>query len=504
MKISSAAGLPPPAPLELLEPRLRALCDTYFQAGKVPGASVAVVMGDSRYHHAHGVKSVRSDERVTIETGFNIGSCSKAFVSTAVAALVSAGLANWDAPISRWVPEFQLYDPALTTQISLRDVCGNRLGLPRSGFVEYGFLPSIPVERILRGLRHTPPIHPLRSRFSYVNPGHTAAALAVGRITGLGFLETVRQRVLEPLGMTGATGGIAARATQANQAGWHVRDGDVVVPLEPLFTDNCLGSGGMVVSGHEALQWLRLHLNGGLVDGRQVIGREALLETHRPQVVATPGKDITSLFYPGAHMGAYAMGWAVSDFEGHPLVCHSGSDAGVTAMTMLLPRSGIGIAVYANAFSGVTVPLVYALAATLLGMPPRDWLAYFKAAGQALAPAAIAPADSETQAARALADYTGTFVNPADGPLRIELDGTGLLGDMPDGDRVHFRLTALGEHQFSVTFTELPTRLVMLGFKLEFEILDGQISAAVMQDSGGVKRVFKRQTHDKAETISAT
>jgi hypothetical protein len=203
-------------------------------------------------------------------------------------------------------------------------------------------------------------------------------------------------------------------------------------------------------------------------------------------------------------MGAYAMGWAVSDFEGHPLVCHSGSDAGVTAMTMLLPRSGIGIAVYANAFSGVTVPLVYALAATLLGMPSRDWLAYFKAAGQALAPAAIAPADSETQAARALADYTGTFVNPADGPLRIELDGTGLLGDMPDGDRVHFRLTALGEHQFSVTFTELPTRLVMLGFKLEFEILDGQISAAVMQDSGGVKRVFKRQTHDKAETISAT
>jgi hypothetical protein len=36
------SALPPPAPLDLLDVRLRALCDAYLGAGQVPGASVAM------------------------------------------------------------------------------------------------------------------------------------------------------------------------------------------------------------------------------------------------------------------------------------------------------------------------------------------------------------------------------------------------------------------------------------------------------------------------------
>lgn len=487
-----AKPLPPPGRLDMLDPRLRALCDAYFDAGAVPGASVAIVAADQRYHHAHGVKHVGGREPVTGRTGFNIGSCSKAFVSATLASLVADGLAAWDDPLVRWVPEFELHDPALTAMVSLRDVCANRLGLPRAGFVEYGFLPTVPVERILRGLRHTPPIHPLRDRFTYVNPGHTAAALAAGRITGKGFLPTVRQRLLEPLGMHGTSGGLAARSDLPDQAGWHVRDGEQAVAVEPVFTDQYLGSGGMVVSGHDALQWLRLHLNGGLVDGRQVVPKEHLLETHRPHAVATPGKDILSLFLPDARMGAYALGWAVSDLDGHLIVSHSGGDLGITALTLLVPRERIGIAVYANAQTNVAVPLAYALVATLLGCRPRDWLAAYKAAALAMAP----PEDKADEPGKGpgleLSAYAGVYEHPADGPLVIEVHASGLRGHWPDGQLMAFELAPLGGHRFAVNFSELPTRVSTKGFKLEFGLHGSAIGEAVLHIAPGVTRGFRR------------
>ena len=298
----------------------------------MPGASIAIVAGDRGYHYSYGVKSLRTGEPVTVNTAFNVGSCSKAFVSACVASLVADKRVSWDDPISKFVPEFQLYDPAVTKQVTLRDLSGNRLGIPRAGLTEFGFDPSQAVGPALEGLRYTAPICGLRERHTYVNGGHTAVALAAGRITGQGFIATLRERLLAPLGMNCTSGGLAARDDLPDQAGWHcVADGQVTA-IDTVYSDWYLGGGGMSVSGADALQWLRLHLNGGVVDGQQVIARDALLETHTPQIVALPGKDIISLFHPGAHMAAYGLGWAMTELEGHPLVIHSGGDFGIAAM----------------------------------------------------------------------------------------------------------------------------------------------------------------------------
>jgi hypothetical protein len=135
------------------------------------------------------------------------------------------------------VPEFQLYDPWITQQVSFRDLCGNRLGLPRAGLMEFGLDPSFPAEYVFPRLRHTPPIAPFRSRFTYVNAGHAAAAVAVGRITGLGFLATLRERILGPLGMDGTSGGAAARTALSDQAGWHAHVNAILTVAGNVYTD---------------------------------------------------------------------------------------------------------------------------------------------------------------------------------------------------------------------------------------------------------------------------
>ena len=468
---------PLPRSLDLLDPRLRLLCDAYLQAARVPGASIAIVAGDRSYHYAYGVKSILTGEPVTAETSFNIGSCSKAFVSAAVASLVAAGEVSWDDPISRYVPELQLYDPEVTRQVSLRDLSANRLGIPRAGLTEFGLDPSLSAEFVFENLRHTPPIHPFRSRHTYVNAGHTANAVAVGRITGKGFIGTLRERILEPLGMTATSGGAAARTELADQAGWHCLVDGEVVAIDTVFSDQYLGGGGMVVSGADALQWLRLHLGGGTVDGKQVISREALLETHTPHTVARPGKDILSLFHPAAHMGAYALGWAVTDLEGHPMVIHSGGDFGIAAMTLIFPKAGIGIASYCNTSGRGTIALPYALAACLLGLPTRDWKAYFEAASPAPAPAA----ETATPESRLdLSAYAGVYVHPADGPLVVESSAEGLKCDMRRGYRMAFTAAPAGEHRFAMRFDSPEWRGLMANVRpvLAFTMEEGRATKA--------------------------
>lgn len=440
-------------PLNLLVPGLPAQCRALLEAGQVPGASIAVVVGDRGYHYSHGVASLASGEPVRPETAFNIGSCSKAFASATVASLVASGQVRWDDPVVQWVPELKLWDPEITRRVTLRDLSANRLGLPRAGLTEFGADPALPAEWIFERLQFTEPLFPFRDRFGYVNAGHTVNSVAAGRITGQGFLPTLRERILAPLGMNDTTGGAAARQELRVAADWHVSIDGTPRRIDAVFTDQYLAAGGMWVSGRDAVQWLRLHLNGGLVDGRQVIARDALLETHRPHSVATPGKDGASLFYPGARMAAYALGWGVSDLEGEALVAHSGGDLGITAQTLLLPRAGIGVAVYCNVNGpgSIVLATAYAVAAALLGLKPRDWLAYFEAF---VPPVQAAPVPAADAGSPVWDLYAGTYEHPGDGPLSVERTAEGLRGTLVKGNRMLFDLAPLGDHRFHMRWVD--------------------------------------------------
>jgi CubicO group peptidase (beta-lactamase class C family) len=476
--------LPTPS-LDRLDPGLRLQCEAILSEGQVPGASIGIVMAGQAYHLSYGVKSLRSGAPVTPDTAFNIGSCSKAFVSATLASLVAEGLCSWDDPISRYVPEFQLYDPAITAMATLRDLSANRLGLSRMGLTEEGLDPRFSALELFARLKHTPPAFPFRSRFGYVNAGHAANALAAGRITGKGFLPTLRERILAPLGMTGTSGGAVVPDELPDRADWHAVLEGRAVPVESPFTDQYLGSGSILVSGHDALQWLRLQLGGGHVDGRQIIPTDALAETHRPLAPARPGQDFYSLFYPRAHMAAYALGWAVSDFEGHPLVMHSGSEVGITGMTLLLPRSGIGMVVYCNAAGGrpSALALAHALAATLLGLPPRDWLAYFD---DVHAPsAAVSKASRGVASPADVSACTGSYFNPGDGMLDIWLEGDRLVGHLRDAHRWRFVLEPLGNHGYAIQFEDPAWRAAVAKEDpiLRFVIAAGQASQVRLQGS---------------------
>ena len=108
--------------------------DSYVAArlerGRIPGAALAIVHGDSILHmRAFGIADP-SGRAVEVETPFVLGSTSKSLTATAVMQLVDAGRLELDSPVTRYLPWFRAADAGASAKITV-----TRPSNPDVGFV---------------------------------------------------------------------------------------------------------------------------------------------------------------------------------------------------------------------------------------------------------------------------------------------------------------------------------------------------------------------------------
>jgi hypothetical protein len=74
-------------------------------------------------------------------------------------------------------------------------------------------------------------------------------------------------------------------------------------------------------------------------------------------------------------IGAYALGWNVMDYRGHPLVWHTGNADGQPAFMAILPRDHLGVVIMMNTWGAGLLHglLMNRVLDEYLGYPPRDW-----------------------------------------------------------------------------------------------------------------------------------
>lgn len=171
----------------------------------IAGLAVGIVRNDSLiYAKGFGVKEIGKNDRVTPTTVFAIGSNTKSFTATAAAMLVDDGKLRWDDKVTRWLPGFQLYDPYVTREITMRDVLSHRSGLGRRGdALWYGT--NYSRREILRRIRFLPPDAGFRTEMGYQNVMVMAGGEASGEAAGMSYDDLVRTRILKPLGMTSSS-----------------------------------------------------------------------------------------------------------------------------------------------------------------------------------------------------------------------------------------------------------------------------------------------------------
>src|SRR5689334_555953 len=97
----------------------------------VPGVAVGLIKdGKVIYTRGYGVRNTQTQQPVTEDTIFAIGSVSKSFTALDIAQLVDAGKLNLDAPVITYLPDFKLSDPTATRQLTLRHLLSHTSGVP--------------------------------------------------------------------------------------------------------------------------------------------------------------------------------------------------------------------------------------------------------------------------------------------------------------------------------------------------------------------------------------
>lgn len=435
---------------------------------EVPGVAIAIVKGDQVVlAKGYGVRKLGETTPVDERTLFAIGSSSKAFTAAAIALLVDEGKVKWDDPVTKYLPGFEMYDPYVTREMTVRDLLTHRSGLQRGDFLWYGS--DLDRKEIVRRARFIKPSWSFRSNFGYQNIMFLTAGQLVARVSGKSWDEFIQQRIFTPLAMTSSSTSINAFKSANNVASPHSKLNEKVQVIPWRNIDNIAPAGSINSNVVDMAQWVRLQLGQGTFQNQKIFTPAAAKEMHASQTVIR-FEPPYSLWYPEAHFLNYGLGWFLSDYRGRKVVEHGGAIDGMRAQVALMPEEKLGLVVLGNmGGSLLPVALMYRIFDTMLGAPQRDWSAEFLKTTRTLEQAAQAAEKKQeseriagTKPSLSLDKYAGTYRNDLYGDVKVAFVNGKLnlrFGPAFTGDLEHWhydtfraRFVAAGDAKVFVTF----------------------------------------------------
>jgi CubicO group peptidase (beta-lactamase class C family) len=348
-----------------------------MQSFNVPGMAIGIVQdGKLIYAKGYGVRELGKAAPVDIDTLFQIGSNTKAFTAAALAILVDEHKVHWDDKVIDYVPEFRLYDPYVTRELTLRDLLSHRSGLG-TGAGDLMFYPNTDFSRaeMIRGLRYLKPVSSFRSQYAYDNLLYMVAGQIVATVAGEPWEEFVKQRILQPLRMNGCVTSYRQIPAGSNTVTPHVIAEGKLTTIKPIEFTAISPAGAISCNVSGMAKWLQTQLNAGKSsDGAQIFTADRGEEMWTPNTVMALNPVLSSLTH--AHFEAYGLGWELQDEFGYKRVSHTGGVPGTVTWVTMVPELHLGIVVLTNQQDGAAMEAVgNQILDAYVGAPKRDWIA---------------------------------------------------------------------------------------------------------------------------------
>jgi CubicO group peptidase (beta-lactamase class C family) len=395
----------------------------------VPGAAIAVVLdGEIVYAEGFGFRDLEAQKPMTADTLFAIGSTTKAMTTTVLGMLADEGKLDWDEPLRRFLPTFELSDRSISERVTPRDIVTHRTGLPRHDYVWYNNNEGTRAEIVAR-MAHLELTADLREMFQYNNLMYMTAGYLAGVLTDSTWEEAMRGRLFGPLGMDRTNFSV-------NQS---QKDADFAYPYEetdehenariPFRNIDLIGPAGSVNSSvNEMSKWLAFNLNEGRVGEEQLINPATLADIHSPHMTTGASPD-----RPDISQATYGMGWSIDTYRGHRRVSHGGGIDGFITSVVMFPDQNLGLVAFNNGQSGISSLITQHAADRLLGLEPVEWLGEAKERREKGLESADEAEERKDESRRAgtapshpIADYTGEYSHPGYGTMTISQDGEAL------------------------------------------------------------------------------
>ncbi|MFN8334675.1 MAG: serine hydrolase [Cyclobacteriaceae bacterium] len=416
----------------IAQPDLKKL-DAYYAkalaAWEVPGMSVAIVKdGKVIFSQGYGVKEVGKSERPDGNTLYAIASNSKAFTTAAIAMMVKEGKLSFDDKVRKFLPYFELYDPYVSQDVTVRDLLCHRVGFETfSGDAIWYLSDNLSAEQIIRRAKYLPQSYNFRAGYGYSNVMYITAGEVMRTVAGKPWGNIIQERIFNPLGMSRSVTSSKYIGQKGNFASPHAytENKHVAIPWEDW--EAIAATGGIVSSVEDMSKWMIFNLNNG------IWGKDTLLTTQLRNTLWTPHNVFTVNNADDnfdTHFRAYGLGWDLSDYKGKMRVGHTGGYSGMLSIVAMIPDEKLGIVVLTNGMKGglMTSVVNYTIDAFLKAKErdySSEYLANFKrfSAEDTRIPDRIKARVEGTKPSVPTDKYVGTYYADIYGNIEIKKEG---------------------------------------------------------------------------------
>jgi CubicO group peptidase (beta-lactamase class C family) len=284
------APAPTPTARAALDPavakKIEAICRDLIADRHAPGIVVLVGRGgQALFREAYGYRLNDPDrEPMTVDTLFDLASLTKpTCTALAILFLVQDGRVEFEAPVGRYVPEFNTPDKA---DITIRHLLTHTSGLPAytsAGLVEQMYGPRPNPDGLIRHIAVLPKKYATGTDNIYSCLNYLVLGRVVSNVTGRSLDAFMRRRLWNPLGMDDTTffptPKQLARTAPTIHNGALLRRGEVHDPLAffSVCRDHAPGNAGCFSTVDDMGRLVRMLLDGGKVEGRRIL-EPAILE----------------------------------------------------------------------------------------------------------------------------------------------------------------------------------------------------------------------------------
>ena len=342
----------------------------------VPGVSIGIVKdGEMVFSGHYGVLEEGKDKVPDKNTLYAIASNSKAFTSAIIGMLVQEGKLDWNDKVRKYLPYFELYDPWVSNEVTVRDLLCHRVGLGTFSGDVIWYKADLTAEEIIRRVKYLPAAFDFRAGYGYSNVMYVTAGELIRVITGNTWSENVRERILEPLGMDRTVTSPAELEAKGNFATPHARKDETNIPIVWEDWETVGAMGGIISSVEDISKWMIFNLDNG------IWGDDTLLSKETRNMLWTPHNnnlvDHTARNDFNRHFSGYGLGWGLSDYHGRLRVGHTGAYDGMITAVTLIPDENLGVVVLSNGMKSPIMAATYYAIDTYLGRETRDWSAEY-------------------------------------------------------------------------------------------------------------------------------
>lgn len=307
---------------------------------KTPGASFAIVSGDKMiFAKGFGTTSVENGVPINTDTLFRMGSTTKMFTAAALVSLAEQGKIKLDAPIGNYIKNL----PPKVSQLTAHQILSQSSGLkdlPPTVFSN----DDAGLGQNIRAWKDDVFFTEPNVIYSYSSANYWLAGFLSEEIYGKPYSDVLAEGVFRPLGMNHSTIRPTEAMTYPLALGHQVQK-DAAQIIRPIDNNSAKYPGGsMFSSASELSRWAIAMLNGGKIDGKQILAPFVVENLMKPQ-----------FYLPGEERAFYGYGLLGFTDHGVKTVSHGGASRGYGSTIFFAPEQKIAIIVLANT-SGQTLP----------------------------------------------------------------------------------------------------------------------------------------------------